>query len=120
MAARRQGQVAIYELHVELEDFQPVALRAAELAARSLSDPQDQSRFVAKVRELLADDIQRGEPMTPLCGCASARVDSPGTCCCLNVPGRLLRSRGEPDSTGGPAAHIQGSCASTPSLPSPR
>src|SRR2546427_3660728 len=43
-----------------------VALRAAELAARSLSDPQDQRRFVAKVRELLADDIQRGEPMTPV------------------------------------------------------
>ena len=39
-----------------------VALRAAELAARSLRDPQ--RRFVAKVRELLADDIQRGEPMT--------------------------------------------------------
>ena len=43
-----------------------VALRAAELAARTLRDPQDQRRFVAKVRELLADDIQRGEPMTPV------------------------------------------------------
>ena len=43
-----------------------MALRAAELAARSLRDPQDQRRFVAKVRELLADDIQRGEPMTPV------------------------------------------------------
>jgi len=66
MAARRQGRLAISELHVELEDFQPVALRAAELAARSRSDPRDQRRFVAKVRELLADDIQRGEPITPV------------------------------------------------------
>jgi hypothetical protein len=37
-------------------------LRAAELAARALRDPNDQKRFVALVRSALADGIERGEP----------------------------------------------------------
>jgi putative DNA primase/helicase len=37
-------------------------LRAAELAARALRDPEDQKRFVALVRSALADGIERGEP----------------------------------------------------------
>ena len=34
-------------------------LRAAELAARALRDPDDQRRFVAQVRCALAQDIER-------------------------------------------------------------
>jgi hypothetical protein len=41
-------------------------LRAADLAARGLRDPQDQRRFVAQVRRALADDIERGEPLQPV------------------------------------------------------
>ena len=41
-------------------------LRAAELAARALRDPQDQRRFVAQVRRALAEDIERGEPLQPV------------------------------------------------------
>jgi hypothetical protein len=41
-------------------------LRAAELASRTLSDPQDRRRFVAQVRRALADDIERGEPLQPV------------------------------------------------------
>jgi hypothetical protein len=41
-------------------------LRAAELAARGLRDPEDQRRFVAQVRSALADDIERGEPLQPV------------------------------------------------------
>jgi hypothetical protein len=41
-------------------------LRAAELAATGLRDPQDRQRFVAQVRAALADDIERGEPLPPV------------------------------------------------------
>ena len=41
-------------------------LRAAELAARQLRDPQDRRRFVTQVRAALADDIERGEPLQPV------------------------------------------------------
>jgi len=39
-------------------------LRAAELAARTLRDPEDQKRFVAQVRSALAADIEHGEPFS--------------------------------------------------------
>jgi|HubBroStandDraft_3_1064219.scaffolds.fasta_scaffold80709_2 hypothetical protein len=41
-------------------------LRAAELAAKALRDPQDQRRFVMQVRGALADDIERGQPLQPV------------------------------------------------------
>ncbi len=41
-------------------------LRAAELASRALSDPQDQRRFLAQVRSALADDIEHGELLQPV------------------------------------------------------
>ena len=41
-------------------------LRAAELAARRLRDPQDQRRFVALVRGALADAVERGDPLQPV------------------------------------------------------
>jgi Large polyvalent protein-associated domain 7 len=41
-------------------------LRAAELAAQRLRDPQDQKRFVAQVRSALAESIERGEPLQPV------------------------------------------------------
>jgi len=41
-------------------------LRAAELAARLLRDPQDQQRFVAITRNALADTVARGEPLQPV------------------------------------------------------
>jgi putative DNA primase/helicase len=41
-------------------------LRAAELAARVLRDGEDRRRFVARVREALAGDIEHGEPLQPV------------------------------------------------------
>ena len=41
-------------------------LRAAELAAQRLRDPQDQKRFVSQVRSALADGVQRGDPLQPV------------------------------------------------------
>jgi Large polyvalent protein-associated domain 7 len=41
-------------------------LRAAELAAQRLRDPQDQKRFVSQVRGAMADAIERGEPLQPV------------------------------------------------------
>jgi hypothetical protein len=41
-------------------------LRAAELAAQTLRDQEDQRRFVNSVRRALADSIQRGEPLQPV------------------------------------------------------
>ena len=41
-------------------------LRAAELAAKALRDPQDQRRFVMQVRRALADDMERGQPLQPV------------------------------------------------------
>jgi putative DNA primase/helicase len=41
-------------------------LKAAELAAQRLRDPEDRERFVAQVRRVLADDIERGEPLQPV------------------------------------------------------
>jgi putative DNA primase/helicase len=37
-------------------------IRAAELAAKTLKDPQDRTRFVSSVRTALADSVARGEP----------------------------------------------------------
>lgn len=41
-------------------------LHAAELAAKTLRDPEDQRRFVASVRTALADSVARGEPLSPV------------------------------------------------------
>ncbi len=41
-------------------------LRAAEIAARNLRDPQDQRRFVETVRAAFAKSIERGEPLQPV------------------------------------------------------
>jgi hypothetical protein len=41
-------------------------LRAAELAARQLRDPQDQKQFVSLIRGALADAVARGEPLQPV------------------------------------------------------
>jgi conjugative element/phage-associated large polyvalent protein len=38
-------------------------VHAAQLAARMIRDPQDRARFVAMVRETLADSVARGEPL---------------------------------------------------------
>lgn len=38
-------------------------LHAAELAAKTLRNPEDQRRFVASVRTALADSVARGEPL---------------------------------------------------------
>ena len=43
-----------------------LTLKAAELAARRLRDPEDQKRFVALIRRALADEIERGEPLPPV------------------------------------------------------
>lgn len=40
-----------------------LTLRAAQLAARSLRDTEDQRRFIQQVRFALAGDIERGEPL---------------------------------------------------------
>ncbi len=41
-------------------------LHAAEIAAKSIRDNQDQRRFVDSVRRALADSIARGEPLSPV------------------------------------------------------
>jgi putative DNA primase/helicase len=41
-------------------------LHAAELAAKSIRDPEDQRRFVSSVRRALADSVARGEPLPPV------------------------------------------------------
>jgi putative DNA primase/helicase len=41
-------------------------IRASELAAKAIRDPEDRSRFVATVRVALADEVARGEPLTPV------------------------------------------------------
>lgn len=41
-------------------------LRAAELAAQRIRDPEDRKRFVTHVRNALADGIERGEPLQPV------------------------------------------------------
>jgi hypothetical protein len=41
-------------------------LRAAELASKRIRDPEDQKKFVALVRQALADSIARGEPLQPV------------------------------------------------------
>lgn len=53
------------KLHPELAGTY-VQLRAAELAARRIRDPEDQRTFVATVRRALADTVERGEPLTPV------------------------------------------------------
>lgn len=41
-------------------------LRAAEISARAIRDPQDQRRFVSLVRSALADQVERVEPLQPV------------------------------------------------------
>lgn len=41
-------------------------LHAAELAAKTIRNPDDQRRFVASVRTALADSVARGEPLPPV------------------------------------------------------
>lgn len=41
-------------------------LHAAELAAKTLRNPEDRQRFVASVRVALADSVARGEPLSPV------------------------------------------------------
>jgi putative DNA primase/helicase len=41
-------------------------MHAAELAAKQLRDPEDQKRFVEKVREALATSVARGDPLPPV------------------------------------------------------
>jgi hypothetical protein len=43
-----------------------VKLKAAEIAAQRIRDPQDQARFVGLVRGALADAVARGEPLEPV------------------------------------------------------
>jgi Large polyvalent protein-associated domain 7 len=43
-----------------------LSLKAAELAAGTLRDTRDRQRFVSRVREALASEIERGEPLTPV------------------------------------------------------
>jgi hypothetical protein len=57
-------QTAVRE-HPELAGTY-LSLRAAEIASESLRDPEDRKRFVNQVRRVLAEDIQRGEPLQPV------------------------------------------------------
>jgi hypothetical protein len=41
-------------------------MHAAEIAAKQLRDPQDQKRFVQKVREALATSVARGDALPPV------------------------------------------------------
>src|SRR5207302_11195646 len=41
-------------------------LQAAQIAARTLRDPEDRKRFVALVRQAMADSVARGEPLQPV------------------------------------------------------
>jgi hypothetical protein len=41
-------------------------IRASELAAKSIRDPEDRRRFVDTVRKALAAEVARGEPLTPV------------------------------------------------------
>jgi putative DNA primase/helicase len=41
-------------------------LRAAELAAQRLRDPEDRRQFIALLRSALADEIERGAPLPPV------------------------------------------------------
>jgi putative DNA primase/helicase len=41
-------------------------IRAAEIAARRFRDPEDQQKFVARVRSSLAASVARGEPLPPV------------------------------------------------------
>ena len=52
-------------LHPELTGSY-LQVHAAELASKQLRDPQDQKRFVEKVREALATSVARGEPLPPV------------------------------------------------------
>ncbi len=52
-------------------------LRAAQIAARVFQDRQDQQRFVDHVRQGLARDIERGEPLQPVYLRGPARTRPP-------------------------------------------
>jgi len=41
-------------------------MHAAQIAARRFRDPQDQEKFVSRVRSALADAVARGEPLPPV------------------------------------------------------
>lgn len=53
------------EKHPELQGSY-LQLKAAELASQEFTSVADQQRFVALVREKLADSVARGEPMKPV------------------------------------------------------
>jgi len=52
-------------------------LRAAQIAARVFQDREDQRRFVDRVRQGLARDIERGEPLQPVYLRGPARTRRP-------------------------------------------
>jgi Large polyvalent protein-associated domain 7 len=58
---RRQGA----RTHPELVGTY-LQLRAAELASKRIRDPEDQKKFVALVRQALADSVAHGEPLQPV------------------------------------------------------
>ncbi len=41
-------------------------IKASQLAANTFRDPEDRRRFVDAVRKALADEVARGEPLTPV------------------------------------------------------
>jgi putative DNA primase/helicase len=54
------------EQHPELAGSYLQLRGAEEIAARRIRDPEDQRRFVALVRNALADQVARGEPLPPV------------------------------------------------------
>jgi hypothetical protein len=53
-------------------------MHAAEIAAKQLRDPEDQKRFVEKVREALATSVARGDPLPPVRLKEQARAQETG------------------------------------------
>ena len=54
------------KLHPELASTFIYLKGAQELAAQKIRDPQDQKKFVAVLRNALADSVERGEPLQPV------------------------------------------------------
>jgi hypothetical protein len=52
-------------------------MHAAQIAARRFRDPQDQEKFVSRVRSALADAVARGEPLPPVRLKAKAAARAP-------------------------------------------
>jgi putative DNA primase/helicase len=53
-------------------------MHAAEIAAKQLRDPEDQKRFVEKVREALATSVARGDALPPVRLKERERAQEPG------------------------------------------